>query len=156
MDAEGLKKLYENNNAVRTICDHMASRERNQRETKLKRILYLLSDEASPLKQPDAVIAFRELEKVGCGKFLVGRRGSRSRFVWEVDSLIVSQVAQGVVGAEEAADGGDEYETETLEHQFNLRSDFAIDLTLPIDLSSSEAERLCAFIRSLPLEEFQE
>ncbi len=50
----------------------------------------------------------------------------------------------------------EEADFESLEHALNLRSDFCVELVLPVDLSNSEAERLAAFVKTLPLDDYQE
>lgn len=40
----------------------------------------------------------------------------------------------------------------SLTHTFNLRSDLSIEFTLPTDLTNKEAERIAAFIKTLPIE----
>lgn len=158
MDKEALKELYVSNEAVKAFCDHMAQRDRNQGETKLKRILSLLADEKSPVRKPEMIAAFRELERVGCGQYVVGRHRWPSRFVWSVKSLTTCQLAQGsATESDETAIGDyDESESEELEHTYNLRADFQVRVSLPMDLSESEAERLAGFVRSLPMDDYQE
>ncbi len=47
----------------------------------------------------------------------------------------------------------DEEILECYDHPFKLRKDFApIVLSLPVDLTKAEAERIAAFVKSLPLE----
>ncbi len=59
---------------------------------------------------------------------------------------------QGLPAAEE---DGEEATSNFLEHYFNLRVDYQLELTLPVDLTIAEADRLAAFIKSLPLDDFQ-
>jgi hypothetical protein len=40
----------------------------------------------------------------------------------------------------------------SLQHSFHLRADTEVTLDLPADLSQSEADRLAAFVKTLPLE----
>ena len=55
---------------------------------------------------------------------------------------------------EELRAGDDELETDEgrnlLEHAFHLRKDLTVTLELPADLTQPEAERLAAFVLSLP------
>ncbi len=42
MNLKELRDAYSNDDSLRALCDNMASRQRNQVETKLKRMLKLL------------------------------------------------------------------------------------------------------------------
>ena len=159
MDANKLRQEYNQNCALKLLCDRMASRKRNQNETKLLRLLaQIQNDDDSSLKKHELIAAFRVLEDVECGKYIAGRHGWPSRFLWSVKSLDACLAAQGeetdVAPVEELADteddGGD---TDLIDHAFNLREDFPVELSLPIDLTTNEAERLALFMKSLPLED---
>jgi len=157
MNIEELKKLYGTNEAAKALCDHMAARQRNQSETKLARILALLSSEVGELKKSDLIATFRKLEDLGCGQYVEGRHGWPSRFVWSVGSLSVCQAASGETSVVEPLLKADEAsaETESLTHTFNLRADLPVGFTLPIDLTVGEAERLATFMKTLPLEDYE-
>ena len=157
MDIEGFKKSYSANDVARAFCDHMASRQRNQSETKLRRISGLLKNDGFEVKKSELINVFRKLEEFGCGQYVEGRHGWPSRFVWKVDSLSACRAASGEtsvvkplpeVGDESASD------VDMLTHTFNLRADLPIDFSLPIDLTTLEAGRLANFIKALPLEEY--
>ncbi|MEA2559563.1 MAG: hypothetical protein QOH06_1067 [Acidobacteriota bacterium] len=157
MNEQMLKTLYAKDNVAKAFFDHMAARKRNQAETKVDRVLVVLANEG--LSRGDVVELFKGLEEVGCGQFVIGRRGWPSRFVWSVSSLAASHLATGEVALMEdvTADSAEESEEadEFLSHTFNLRPDLPITLDLPADLSVKEAERLALFVRSLPMEEFE-
>jgi len=53
----------------------MAARQRNQSETKLKRILALLKNDNGEVKKSELIAAFRKLEDLGCGQYIEGRHG---------------------------------------------------------------------------------
>lgn len=153
MNQEKLKQTYQTNEAVKAICDHMAARDRNQTETKLRRILRHLTNDGVDLRRSEVIGAFRQLEEAGCGRYVEGRHGWPSRFVWDVKSLAVSAAARGtqpleLSATEDVVDDSDE--AELIEHSFALRPDLTISLELPTDLSRTEAARLAAFVQSLP------
>lgn len=160
MNETQLKELYEGSEVAQAFLDHMAVRQRNQSETKVDRILVILSDEGFDFARGDIVRLFQRLQDAGCGQFVIGRRGWPSRFVWNVGSLAASRLASGEVQevedvtTDEEDDGGDEQE-EFTSHSFNLRPDLVVTMDLPADLSTKEAERLSLFVRSLPMEEFE-
>ena len=102
MDIEKLKKIYADSEAVKSICDHLGRRERNQTETKLRRILRNFADDGIDLRKSEVIAGFRELAEAGCGKYVEGRHGWPSRFIWDVESLDVSDIAAGQPPAEAA------------------------------------------------------
>ena len=155
MDIDQLRNLYQNNAIARVFLDEMAGRARNQSETKIDRILVLLQTGNNEINRSQIVQLFRQLQEVGCGQFVTGRWGWPSRFVWNVGSLAASRVASGEEQeVEPVMEAGDQTgEVDELEHTFNLRPDYQVSLTLPLDLTQSEAERLAGFVRTLPMEE---
>lgn len=154
MEVDALKSAYENNQAVQAICDHMENRDKNQTETKLHRMLTHLENDGFDFKRGEVISAFRALESAGCGKYVEGRHGWPSRFVWITKSLHVSSAAKGQEpllldsGAHDSNDISEDIEF--IEHSFVLRPDLPISFELPIDLTEHEASRLAAFIQSLP------
>ncbi len=159
MNIEGLKELYQSDETAKALFDHMGARKRNQSETRLERILTLLREENPSIKKSALIAVFRRLEEMNCGRYVEGRHGYWSRFAWGVESLRASKAAQGVSAQVESIEpeaSDEEYEYDTLDHTFNLRADYQVELPLPVDLSSSEADRLTKFITSLPFEEYQE
>lgn len=161
MDTAALQEAYSNNPALAAVCDELASRQRKQQSTKLRRMLSLLDQTTdNPPKKYQLIAAFRVLEDVNAGQYVEGRHGHPSRFEWSVNTLEACRAAQGeqvqpaAIEPEVAAEDG-EPEESILDHYFNLRADYQLELQLPIDLSKEEAERLATFVRSLPLEDFQ-
>lgn len=161
MNEEALKDLYEESGVAKAFLDHMASMQRRQSETKVDRILRILNSEGFDFSRGDIVSIFQELAEIECGRFVVGRHGRPSRFVWSINSLTVSRLASGE-GAEvaeyedeEEDDEMDNEDDELLTHTFNLRPDRIITISLPVDLTAKEAERMSLFVKSLPMEEFE-
>lgn len=117
------------------------------------------------------VIQFlRQLEEENWGTFITGRRGHKSRFEAPRGLRDVSQHLGSPRPAEHDAsrhtDQPNEVESpqdgvgkeatvgETsrrdLTHQFMLRPNYPLAITLPVDLTGAEASRLSDFIKSLP------
>src|SRR5438034_8550195 len=116
MELDKLKAAYAHDPVVRSVCDHMAAREKNQHETKLHRMVKHLANDGHDLKRSELIAAFRSLEGAGCGQYVEGRHGWPSRFVWEVKSLHVSAAAKGQQPLERDVPGdGVEAEAEDLE-----------------------------------------
>lgn len=157
MNIDRLRECYATNNAVRAICNHMAARTKNQNETTTHRIQHHLENENQEFRRADLIAAFRALEEADCGRYVEGRRGWPSRFVWEVKSLLVAEVATGVADPA-AVEGDDDLDDETeendvLEHVFVLRPEMSISIELPSNLTASEANRLSQFVACLSFED---
>lgn len=159
MDIDSIKTLYTASSVARKFFDHMACRKRNQGETSVDRICELLSVDSGEVGRKEVVDLFQDLARLGCGQFVRGRKGYRSRLVWSVGSLQLAKIATGEMSAELIPDNDDSNcsdesdESETFMHAYILRESFSVSLELPSDLTRSEAERLAMFIRSLPMEE---
>ena len=152
-DAEKLKKLYKNNETARIFLDHAAKRKQNRSKTRIHAILSALKAESHEVLRGEMVAVFQLLQDAGCGRRLLGRWDSPTRFVWEQISMInAGRIAAGEPPIDELADGESDEDAEMLQHTFHLRSDRQITLELPSDLTQSEATRLAMFIKALPWE----
>lgn len=157
VNIEGLREMYRQNAVARAFLDHAAQRERDRAETTVDRIHAVLTGEGTDPSRGEVVSVFQRLEALGCGKFIIGRRGKASRFAW---SASISDVGRAAVGEQQtvseipetAAEAIDE-STELLAHTYYLRPDMAVNIDLPVDLTAFEADRLAAFVKSLPMEE---
>jgi len=159
-----IRELYKEDETSRSFFDWAASRVNDSAETSLDRMTQKLG-----LGRADVVSLAKQLEDAQCGRFIVGRKGAKSRVKWfyslrslghaakgdindleDIDPEIVDEAAdQSTVVLEELSEhaGGD-----GIEHRFKLRLDTTVVFKLPGDLTKKEAERLAAFIQSLPFE----
>lgn len=118
----------------------------------------LLTDNVRAARQ-DVINVMHDLNDLQLGRFLTGRRKSPSRFEWSISAGSVARAAQGeadeILPFSPAAPAGKEKERQTRdairEFSFPLRRDFSIDFTLPLDLTTVEAERISAFLKTLPI-----
>lgn len=92
-DVVGLRSAYAEDSAVRIIADHFAGRQYNQNVTELEVLLGKLQRNGAELEKHDLIRAFRRMDALGVGRFLVGRRGQPTRFEWHEKSLSVRQLA---------------------------------------------------------------
>lgn len=159
VDLKKLRDLYQKNPAARAILDEFAGRERNRTETKVDNLLYVTL-ENRPIARGEIIQVFQELQAIGCGSFVVGRKGHASRFSWTVGLPSVGKAAAGedlpleVISEEERQEeAADVPEGERKSYSFPLRPHLDVRLELPLDLSSAEAARLSDFIKSLPFEQ---
>jgi hypothetical protein len=156
MNTELLAQIYENSTVVKAICDHMGNRLKNQSETLLHRMLAHLERDGFDVRRGEVIHAFRRLEEAECGRYIEGRHGWKSRFVWSVKSRRVAAAAVGLEAAaeleadDEAAESADD---DMIDHSYVLRPDLSVSFDLPADLTRNEAERLATFIGSLSFEE---
>lgn len=141
----------------------LALRTRNTSVTEIDK--FVKSDELADLgpeykRKRLAIQFFKGLETLGIGDFRIGRRGSATRFIWSVPMLEVAHTAvPNVSRSENASPGKTKSEAASrlivVTHRYVLREDFTVTLDLPLDLIPSEADRLSAMIRTLPLERQQ-
>lgn len=157
MQLEILKDIYASDEVVSSICNHMANRINNQNETKLLRIINHLESEGFDFKRSDLISAFRKLEESECGKYVEGRHGWKSRFVWSVKTKLLAGAAQGTESTAALVSdddfGWEAEESAMIEHTYTLRLGMNVLVELPADLSRSEAQRLSQFIDTLSFEE---
>jgi len=179
-------------------------------ETSVKESLwegYQWTKESSPDKQ-DAIEFFKQLDKAGCGTFIVGRHRKDSRIQWDFDVRLVARTFLGldrphdlILGDSESESdpqknreimngptvlreslrpylevrertstanspaedrslsplpdnrgtvGTDRPSTESYDHSFLLRPGLTLTVSLPLNITKDEANRLAEFIRSVP------
>jgi hypothetical protein len=152
IESAQLRKLYGGNPAAKAVLDHFATRQRDRTETTVDRVFELLLSEGKTLARAELVQVFRELQDLGAGVFVVGRKGHPSRFRWSVSA---TQLARSAAGDDEpvqltALPSAPREFSDVIAHRFVLRPNFTVTFQLPSDLSSTEASRLSDFLRTLP------
>jgi hypothetical protein len=154
VDVHGLRQLYTENVVARAFLDHAAQRERDMSETSVDRIEKILREREIDVTRADVVALFQRLSELGCGQFIIGRRGRPSRIAWSVSIASVGRAAVGEqqVVAEIPPTESGATESESLSHSYHLRTETTVTFELPADLTPHEAERLAGFIRTLPME----
>ncbi len=154
MDPAPFQQLYASDATAKSFFDNFARRRRARWETSVQRTLVNLQADGQNVSRGDIVSLFKKFADLNVGQFIVGRHNHVSRFAWSVSNIDLARAATGEANeipeqpepaAEDAAE--DEY---TLEHSYNLREDFSFDFELPVDLTENEANRLSAFIKTLP------
>lgn len=106
-------------------------------------------------ERSEIIATLKQLEALQCGKFIAGRRGRVSRFEWSVDCANLGRAATGenvkveyvqkvkLVHAAKVTEG-------YIRHNYQVRPDFRLTVTLPEDLTVSEAKRIGVFLQTLP------
>ncbi len=152
-----LQALCSESEVTKTFFAVIARRKNNAKETRVNRTTRLLELDGVAATKSQIVRIMQRLEELGLGRYIPGRHSSPSRFEWSTSAL---EVAKAATGQEAALDvnippgpelADDDGEVDSLEHRFHLRQDLEIAIELPADLSRHEAERLAAFIRTLPI-----
>jgi hypothetical protein len=145
-----LHELYQKDQAAKAILDNFASRTNNQRITSVDQVLKRLR--GAGLSRWAVVALFRKLEGWKYGRFIEGRKGHPSRFVWLSNQIEVGKGAQGEAASITSIpidDAGESNLEELRTYQFPLRAGTDATLELPADLTDKEAERLAMFIKTL-------
>jgi hypothetical protein len=113
ISAAELKGLYEAKPVARAFFDLAARRERDQSETKVDRLLFLLRANDHNYDRSEVIELFRALEQLGCGSFVAGRRGWPSRFVWSAPIIEVARAAVGLPGNDVVVEVGSDIPPES-------------------------------------------
>jgi hypothetical protein len=149
-NSDEIAKLVARNDVNRAFFDALGTRIKTSDHVTVPHVMSITKGERFQV-----VKLFKRMEEMGLGHFLVGRRGGQSRFAWSVRVSDLAQAYAGEVDIVESASGEDLTEDATVEisevnHEFSLRPDFKVAITLPTDLTKREAERLAAFVVALP------
>jgi hypothetical protein len=156
-----LRNLYRDNEGLYApFFDWAAGRSNDASETTVDTI-----KRKTRLDHADAIALMRALGDAGIGDFKVGRRGQKTRLAWHFSLRSVGAAALGDEVAllrldtdrheeeeveDDDEDEEDEEDSAKTRHGFLLRRDMRVHFDLPKDLTAAEAERLAAFIRTLP------
>jgi hypothetical protein len=156
---KALRVLNEKSEVAQAFFDWAVNRQKDTVETRIDRLAYKAN-----IDRRDAIDLSHQLEDIGCGKFIVGRRGGKSRIQWNFSLRSVAEAAKGQAmelqkvqskhtGVEEEEDEETSAVAEhMIRHGYQLRPDIVVTIDLPEDFSKKEAERLAAFVQSLPFE----
>ncbi len=124
-NVKAIQALYESDPNAKKLFDWTASLKKDAAETSLERLMSVLD-----ISRKSAVTLAQELEEAGCGRFIVGRKGARSRFEWHYSRVSLGQVAAGET--EEVEPVSDILATEAEE-------DAALSDAKPLTIASAKA-----------------
>src|SRR2546428_416580 len=94
-NTDAIKKLYATNPAAKVAFDYFATRQRNKRATTVKRLHAVLVAQGHDVSYNETRDFLRELAKLKCGEYKMGRKGWDSRLEWSVGLASLGQVAAG-------------------------------------------------------------
>lgn len=158
-----IKKLLKSSDVANTFFERLATRIKNYSVTTVDQAIRIADAE-----RRDVIEMFRQMEELGLGVFIVGRRTGVSRFEWHVRMVDTAKdvfakqddAPVKVLGDEELVkleappeEEEEEDDPDSTQHSFVLRRDLTITFKLPSDLTSQEADRLSKFVLTLPLED---
>src|ERR1700730_7829559 len=87
-----LKKLYDKDEDARAILDWFETRQNDAREVSVER-----AGKKAAVEYLAVLRVFRELENIGCGRLLMGRKGHRTRLAWDYSIRSLGAAARGGV-----------------------------------------------------------
>ena len=89
-----LRELYQISDAAKKVLDWAANRTNDAAETTLGRIV-----QRTAIGRGEAVEFARRINDIGCGLFVVGRRGGKSRIQWAYSLKSMGEAAKGQADA---------------------------------------------------------
>jgi len=153
MQYDQLRELYRTTYEARAFLDWLKENEQ----------CYLTlgvgyAEEKTGINYYELVAIFKELDKIGAGEFIVGRKGHDSRFNWKLNTKKLAEAATDEFGTtyltlpdmlnvpknavEAITASKQKNKTDKLKHSFNLRRDFVVDIELPSDFDGGDLSRL--------------
>jgi hypothetical protein len=103
-----------------------------------------LRADGKPHGRTSIIETLKEFEKLKLGDFRNGRRGRPSRILW-------NKRPRDLAPTFGASQPEPKPSTRMTEHEIQLRAGVIARVAIPVDISAAEAERLCSFIRLLPI-----
>jgi hypothetical protein len=166
VDLEALKDLYAKNSVAKAAFDYFAACPRSRPETTVNQLLAVLVKRGHKASYFEVRDFLRELHRLNCGVYIIGRKGQPSRLRWHFGRMSLGRAAAGQPSQleqssnEKAAGADDEIEegassmshSDDMKLSYPLRRDRHVDLILPKDITPNEAQRLSDFIRTLQFE----
>lgn len=177
IDVAKLKENTNDNAAASAIFRSFLNRKRDRENTDLRQYHVRLQEAGVVVSFDDVIKVFKELDRAGAGSLILGRGGNHHRFKWDYSlrslgkaiespdkntpvrliSSRVHRVRQRPIITKptktptipKATPVATSIPVSTLVAVYPLRGNFRIRLTLPGDLSRSEATALGEFIASL-------
>jgi len=163
---DAIRKLYGTDRVAKVAFDYFAICQRNRRETTVNRLLSVLWSHGHDVSYGEVRDFLRELGRLHCGAYIIGRRGQPSRLEWTDKLVSVGQAATGqrpeiepfteeeaAVETEEAeARANGEVMPDDMKLSYPLRRDRHVEIIVPKNITSTEAQRLGDFIKTLQFE----
>jgi len=153
-----LQALYSESEVTKAFFGILARRTNDAKETRVNRTAKLLEAESVAVTHREITRIMNRLGELGLGRYIPGRHSSPSRFEWSTSAKAAANAAIGQTSDLDLSlpPGPEVFEEEdqevgTLEHRFFLRPELQVVIELPVDFSPQEADRLAAYIKTLPI-----
>jgi len=155
-----LQTLYAKSAIAKGFLDHFADRQNNASETTVDSMITILERQGLDPNRSAIIEIFRDLESIGVGRFVVGRKQHVSRFFWSSESRGIGRQARSEVpSADYQVDVAPSVSVAPgsssrgfVSHPYLLRPGVQIAIDLPTDLNQTEATRIAEFIKTLPFD----
>lgn len=134
-----IQQLYGANEVARKLFDWVANLKNDAQETTIDRFMSRLG-----VARGVAVNLARDLEDAGCGRFVVGRKGSASRFEWGYSRVSLGQAAAGETDtlepvSDDASEDSDEEATSKVRSPMTI-PEVKASLALHLGIDPSQIE----------------
>ena len=164
LQLDRLRQLYTRQRSARLLLNYAARQSNAPRDAQMTvdSIHGILKCEEKPsVSRRELVQTLRAFAQAGCGRFVAGRHGQPSRFVWGHSLAWVGGAVLGGTGNSDGAKGAASNmnnpvsepkatDASMFSHPFRLRPALVISVQLPNNLTAYEADRLARFIQTLP------
>lgn len=152
LEIEPLRQLYATKRGAKAVLDYasqLASVSSGATMTLDSLHSGLKGDDGPSVPRRELIKTLRAFAQFGCGRFITGRHGGRSRFIWSIAPMSLA-AALGRTASQRA--GQTQADSTLFSHPFRLRPGLNVALNLPHDLTPHEADRLARFVLTLALD----
>jgi hypothetical protein len=139
------RQVYQTSPDVKMLVDRYATLETLESESLIETVITSLFGVGQNANRGFVVQAFKKMENCGCGRFIDGRKGYPSRFRWAVNSIAL---AKAVIGKGKESDVVI-VDVPLVKHLYRIRPNFGVTITLPMDITKTEALRLSEWMKTL-------
>lgn len=129
---------------ITIIWNHVSRLHGEKWETSVEDLQKTLREERHPADRTYVIDLFKEFERQKLGSFRNGRRGQPTRMVWTKKP---KELAPAFGSASSPVTT-----PRIIEHEIPLRSGVFVKLSIPADLTTAEAVRLCEFVKLIPIQ----
>ncbi|MGH7737784.1 MAG: hypothetical protein ACREMP_07955 [Candidatus Tyrphobacter sp.] len=97
--SEGLRDLFEEDLGAREFLKWASERQNDAARTSIDRL-----EQMAGIDRRKAIELAKQFDRLGCGRYIIGRRGAPSRIEWEFSLKSIGRAAVGEAGALETVD----------------------------------------------------
>lgn len=153
-----IQKLYQSNEAAKVLLDYFSKRKRKTKETNVSSILTDLPRAGFPQSFPPEDIAYvlEALGEYGCGEVMRDPANPRNTKLMWYPTVSMQDIGTKSKNKDfldiDTSPEDSSTASKLIQHDFQIRKNLKITITLPEDMTRSEADRLSKFISALPFE----